>query len=325
MITKASQERRGVQARSKYHLSRTHVLLLLFIVEIAILGLVLPGYLTVSGLLDTTRTFVGTGIMALGMTFVIITGGIDLSVASLLALVSVTIGLTFQSGVPLGLAMLLGVAVGVAGGLFNGAAVSLLGLHPFVVTLATMALYRGAAYAVSNAASVSSFPIWFTDIGQYYFFDIIPAQFPIFILAAAATWLVLKRTRFGRYVYSVGANELAVRFSGVGVTRTKLGVYGLMGFLVGIAAIIETSRASTARANAAMGLELPVIAMVVLGGTKITGGSGSIAGTVLGVLILSYLQDGLEFAGVRDDWGLVVVGALLIVGVLGNEFFRKQP
>lgn len=306
--------------------TRTMVLFLLLVVELAVFNVLIPGYMSPASLLDTSRTFVETGILALGMTFVIISGGIDLSVASLLALVSVVIGLSFQAGLPLPAAMLLGLLTGIAGGLVNGAAVAYLGLHPFVVTLATMAIYRGGAYAISNAAAVSTFPPWFTSIGQSYFLgEMVPTQLPALLLAAAALWLLLSRTSFGRRVYSVGANELATRFSGVSVERTKLAIYGLMGGLVGIAAIIQTARLSTARANASMGLELPVIAMVVLGGTRITGGAGTIIGTVLGVLALAYLQDGLASAGVRNDWGLVVVGGFLILGVLANEFFRRAP
>ena len=313
-------------APARFAFTRTHALFLLLVVELAGIGIVVPGYLDLGSLLDTSRTFVETGILALGMTFVIVSGGIDLSVASLLALVSVVVGLSFQAGLPLPAAMLLGLATGVAGGLVNGVAVAYLDLHPFVVTLATMAIYRGAAYAISNAAAVSDFPVWFTSIGQSYFVaGLVPFQLPILVLAALACWLLLDRTSFGRRVYGVGANELATRFSGVPVERVKLAVYGLMGGLVAIAAIIQTARVSTARANASIGLELPVIAMVVLGGTKITGGAGTIPGTALGVLVLAFLQDGLVSAGVRNDWGLVIVGVFLIVGVLINEVFRRAP
>jgi rhamnose transport system permease protein len=314
----------SVHARQRTNFVRANVLLVTFLLELIVLGLTIRGYLTISGVLETARTFAGPGLLALGMTFVIISGGIDLSVASLFALVSVAVGFGFRHGLPLECAMLLGVVVGMGGGLVNGALIALLRLHPFVVTLATMALFRGAAYAVSNAEAVSSFPVWFTNIGQFYFGGLIPAQLPIFIVATVAAWLTLNRTRFGRYVYGVGANETAVRFSGVSAARTKLGVYVLMGFLASLAAIVETARFSTARANAGIGLELPVIAMVVLGGTSITGGSGTIGGTVLGVLILSYLQDGLEFAGVRNDWSLIVVGVFLILGVFTNGLLRSS-
>lgn len=305
-------------------LSRSGILTILLLAELGTFGAALPGYLTIDGLLDATATFAGTGVMALGMTFVIISGGIDLSVASLLALVAVTIGLTFKAGLPLPLAMFAGLVAGLAGGLVNGAAVAILRLHPFVVTLATMALFRGMAYAISNARAVSRFPGWFTDLGQYDVFGTIPVQFPIFVAAALVCSFVLARTRFGRHVYGVGANELAMRFSGVAVVKTKIAVYVISGFLVSVAAVIETARASTARANAAMGLELPVIAMVVLGGTEITGGVGTVVGTVLGVAIISYLEDGLAFAEIRSDWGLVVVGFVLIAGVLANQIGRGK-
>lgn len=312
--------------RRRFAFSRTHGLVILLLVELGGIDLFVPGYLDPASLLDTSRTFVETGLLALGMTFVIVSGGIDLSVASLLALVSVVLGLSYQAGLPLPAAMLLGVATGVAGGLVNGAAVAYLDLHPFVVTLATMAIYRGGAYAISNAAAVSNFPAWFTGIGQSYVAGgLVPAQLPVLLVAAIGCWLLLDRTRFGRRVYGIGANELAARFSGVPVERTKLAIYALMGGLVALAAVIQTARVSTARANAAMGLELPVIAMVVLGGTKITGGAGTIPGTVLGVLVLAYLQDGLDSAGVRNDWGLVIVGGFLVAGVLVNEFLRRSP
>ena len=301
-----------------------HALLFLLVLEWVVFGIALPGYLTPAGLLDTTRTFVGSGLLALGMTFVIISGGIDLSIASLFALVSVVVGLTFRSGLPIGVAMLLGVFVGIAGGLLNGMAIALLRLHPLVVTLATMALYRGFAYAISNAEAVSRFPVEFTNIGQLYIGGLVPVQLLVFIAFAVAMWLLLTRSRFGRYVYGIGANETAVRFSAVSVVRTKLAIYGLMGFLAALAAIIETARVSTARANAGVGLELLVIAMVVLGGTKITGGSGNLIGTVLGVLVLAYLQDGLEYAGVRNDWGLIIVGVFLIAGVIAQRRGRKD-
>ncbi len=298
---------------------RTVLLALFFVLEMAALGLLVPGWLTLDGLLDTSRVFIESGLLALGMTFVIITGGIDLSVASLMALVSVVIGFSHQAGLPLPLSVLLGVGTGVGGGLLNGAIVAYLGLHPLVVTLATMALFRGAAYVISNAAAFSAYPDWFTTIGGFYIDSVVPAQLPVFVVLCVLAWVVLEKTPFGRRVYGLGENELAVRFSGANVAHLKLKVYGLMGSLAAFASIIETSRISTSRANMALGLELPVIAAVVLGGTKVTGGSGTITGTLLGLLILSYLQDGLQFAGISSDWGLFITGALLILGVLFNE------
>lgn len=308
----------GLKRRSSWS-SRTLLLALFFIIEMSCLGLFVPNYLTLDGVLDTSRVFIEGGLLSLGMTFVIITGGIDLSVASLLAFVSVVIGFSHKAGLPLPVSMILGVGVGVGCGLLNGAIVAYLGLHPLVVTLATMALFRGAAYVVSNAEAFSTYPAWFTNIGGFYIGDVVPAQLPVFAVLCVLAWIVLEKSPFGRRVYGLGENEQAVRFSGIDVAHVKLMVYGLMGFLASLAAIIETSRISTSRANMALGLELPVIAAVVLGGTKVTGGSGTITGTLLGLLILSYLQDGLQFAGISSDWGLVITGALLILGVLVNE------
>jgi ribose/xylose/arabinose/galactoside ABC-type transport system permease subunit len=305
--------------------SRTMGLAFLFIAELALIGALVPGYLSIYGLLDASRQFAEAGLVALGMTLVIITGGIDLSVGSLLALVSVTIGFSHEAGLPLELALIAGLAVGALGGLFNGVMVTTLRLHPLVVTLGTYALFRGIAFAVSNVGAVSTFPEWFGFFGQTAAAGLVPVQLIFFVLLAIAFSVVLSRTSFGRYIYAIGNNELAVRFSGVNTAVVKVAVYTLTGFLVGLAGVIYTSRIFSARANAAYGLELTVIAMVVLGGAKITGGSGTIFGTVMGVLILAYLQDGLVYAGVRSDWGLLVIGVFLIASVFLNEFFRKGP
>jgi len=306
-------------------LGRLHILMLLLVLELAFFGALKPTYLSLPGLLDASRAFVEAGLLALGMTLVIITGGIDLSVASLLALVSVSIGFSSAAGLPLPLALVFGLLVGLLGGLLNGLIVAALDLHPLVVTLGTMALFRGLAYAVTNANAVSTFPDWFAFIGQGYFWDLVPFQLIVWLIAVVAIWILLTKISFGRYVYGLGINERATLFSGVNVFAVKLGVYILSGLFAAIAAIIQTSRVFTARANAATGLELTVIAMVALGGTRITGGSGSIVGTTFGVLILAYLQDGLVFVGVRNDWALVLTGIVLVLTVFANEFFRKEP
>jgi rhamnose transport system permease protein len=305
-------------------ISRNAGLVLLFIVELAIIGMLVPGYLSAYGLLDASRQFAESGLIALGMTLIIITGGIDLSVGALLALVSVTIGFGFQAGLPLGAALLAGIGVGAAGGFFNGVMVTSLRLHPLVVTLATFALYRGIAFAISDGDAVSNFPQWFGVFGQQSIAGLVPVQLICFALLAAAFAVLLARTAFGRRLYAIGNSERAAHFSGVNTAAVKVAVYTLTGILVALASVIYTSRISSARANAGYGLELTVIAMVVLGGTKITGGAGTVFGTVMGVLILSYLQDGLSYAGVRSDWGLIVTGAFLIVAVLVNEIFRRR-
>lgn len=173
-------------------LNRAVVLFLLFIVQIAVTSLLVPGYFSLYGMLDVTRQFSEAGIVALGMTMIIITGGIDISVGSLLALVSVTIGFTYQAGLPLELAIAAGLAVGTLGGFFNGLLITTLRLHPLVVTLGTFALFRGIAFAVSDAGAVSSFPPWFGPFGQSWIGGVVPGQLVVFAVLACIAALVAR-------------------------------------------------------------------------------------------------------------------------------------
>lgn len=303
--------------------SRELVLLGVLALIVVVMSQLSPLFLTLGNLLNTSRFFVEIGLVALGMTLIIITGGIDLSVGSSLALVSITFAFLFLAGVPLPLAILVGLAAGVLAGLFNGLFVTLLDLHPLVVTLGTFALFRGLAFGFTDADAVSNFPAWFAYFGQAYVGPV-PGQLFVFVVAVVVMWLVLSRTSFGRYVYAIGHNEEAARFSGVPVRRVKAALYTGTGFLVALAAVIYTSRVSTARADSGLGLELDVISAVVLGGASIYGGKGTIAGTVLGVLIIATLRNGLVLAGVPSTWQLFLLGLLLIVAVFFNEFFRKE-
>ncbi len=303
--------------------SRELVLLGVLITITLVMAQLSPFFFTLGNLLDTSRYFVEIGLIALGMTLIIITAGIDLSVGAGLALVSVAVGFSFAAGVPLPLALVLGLLTGLGAGLFNGLFITRLDLHPLVVTLGTFALFRGLAYGLSDADAVSSYPAWFAYFGQAYLGPI-PGQLILFVVAVIVVWIVLSRTSFGRYVYAIGSNEEAARFSGVPVRRVKLALYTGIGFLVALAAIIYTSRVSTARADSGLGLELDVIAAVVLGGASIYGGSGTIGGTVLGVLIIATLRNGLVLAGVPSTCQVFVLGILLLVAVFLNEFFRRR-
>jgi rhamnose transport system permease protein len=306
----------------RFKFSREVVLLGVLVVLMVVMSLLSPLFLTVGNLLNTSRFFVEVGLMALGMTLIIITGGIDLSVGSNLALVSVAVGFSFAAGLPLPLGILFGLVVGMAAGLFNGLFITFLDLHPLVVTLGTLALFQGLAYGLSEAQAVSDFPGWFAYFGQAYLGPI-PGQLFIFVVAVAVVWVILSRTTFGRYVYAIGNNEEAARFSGVPIRRVKLVLYSGIGLMVGMAAVIYTSRVYTARGDSGVGLELDVISAVVLGGASIYGGSGTIGGTVLGVLIIATLRNGLILAGVPSTWQLFVLGVLLLAAVFINEFFRK--
>jgi rhamnose transport system permease protein len=303
--------------------SREVVLLGVLVALVIVMTLLDPLFLSPTTLLNTSRFFVEVGLMALGMTLIIITGGIDLSVGSNLGLVSVAVGFSYAAGLPLPLAILFGLAVGVAAGFFNSVFITFLDLHPLVVTLGTFALFQGLAYGLSNADAVSDFPAWFAYFGQAYLGPV-PGQLILFVVAVAVVWVILSRTSFGRYVYAIGNNEEAARFSGVPIRRVKIALYSGIGLLVAMAAVIYTSRVYTARADTGLGLELDVISAVVLGGASIYGGSGTIGGTVLGVLIIATLRNGLILAGVPSTWQLFILGVLLLVAVFLNEFFRKS-
>lgn len=303
---------------------REGVLLVILIAEMVVLSELSPYFLTPVNLLGAAQFFVESGLIALGMTLVIITGGIDLSVGGELALASVIIGFSYQAGFPLPLAIAAGVGGATAGGALNGILTTRWRIHPLAITIATGELFRGIAAAVSNENAVSTFPNWFDTFGQSHVGPV-PAQLFAFIVAAAVVGAVLARGRFGRQVYAVGINEETARFSGIPVWRVKTAVYGVTGLLAGIAAVIYTSRVSTARSDAGLGLELGVIAAVVLGGASIYGGSGTIIGTVFGVLIIAFLQQGLLLISTLDsNWILVIIGGVMVSGVFVNEFFRRQ-
>src|SRR5215212_7527156 len=310
-------------ALKRLRFSRELVLLGVLIALVIVMSLLSPLFFTLGNLLNTSRYFVEVGLMALGMTLIIITGGIDLSVGSNLALVSVAVGFTFAAGLPLPLAILFGLVVGMAAGFFNSVFITFLELHPLVVTLGTFALFQGLAYGLTGAQAVSNFPPWFAYFGQAYLLGAVPGQLIIFVAAIVIVWLILSRTSFGRYVYAIG-NDEAARFSGVPIRRVKVAIYSGIGLLVAIAAVIYTSRVSTARGDVGLGLELDVISAVVLGGASIYGGSGTIAGTVLGVVIIAILRNGLLLAGVPSTWQLFILGVLLLVAVFLNEFFRRS-
>jgi rhamnose transport system permease protein len=195
---------------------------------------------------------------------------------------------------------------------------------PLIATLATLALYRGLAEGISQARSVRGYPEWFFYFGQGELLGV-PFQLWLLIIATVAAAIILGLTTFGRATYSIGANEVAARFSGIHVDRTKLLIYTASGFLAGIAAIIFVSRVTTTRSDMGTGIELDAITAVVLGGTSIFGGKGTVIGTVLGLILMQALKNGLALSGVKGDGTIVVIGVVLIAAILmGNVFQRNS-
>jgi rhamnose transport system permease protein len=271
-------------------------------------------FLTASNLSIALAGAMPVAIVALPMTLVIITGEIDISVGSMVGLSATTIAVSIEAGLPVPAAMAAGVAVGMLAGLVNGAIVVLGALPSLVVTIGTLALYRGIAQIILKERGVSDFPDWYQAIG---FGTVgatpIPWSVVIFLIFFAGFAVYLHRTRFGRVLYAIGNNREAARFSGINVDRTLLGVFVASGAMCSLAAIVLTAYLASARSDTAIGLELPVITAVVLGGVNIFGGSGTLGGVLISLMVLAFVQNSLGLAGVTPEEQQIVTGAVLIV------------
>jgi len=281
-------------------------------------------FFTTANILNQGRLMTEIGLIALPMTFVIITGGIDLSVGSILGLCAILLGVFWQNlGLPLPAAMVLAVLVGGVAGLINGLIITRFRVPPLIATLATLALYRGLAEGISQARSVRGYPEWFFVLGQKDVWGV-PTQLWILIVLSIVAAGILGLTTFGRATYAIGANETAARFSGINVDRTKLMIYTASGLVSGLAAVIFVSRVSTTRSDMGTGVELDVITAVVLGGTSIFGGRGTIIGTVIGLILVQALKNGLSLSGVKGDGTIVVIGLVLIFAILASNLFSRN-
>jgi rhamnose transport system permease protein len=305
-------------------LSHEGVLALILVVSLAFLASQTDRFLTTDNLLNQGRLMAEVGLVAMPMTLIIVTGGIDLSVGSVLGLCAILLGVFWQNlGLPLPLAMVLAILVGGLAGAFNGWFITRIGVPPLIMTLATLALFRGLAEGISQARSVRGYPDWFFVLGQR---DVagVPSQLWILLAVIVFTWVLLARTTFGRSLYAIGHNQLGARFSGIPVDRIKLLIYTFSGLMAGLAGCIFVSRVSTTRSDMGTGLELDVIAAVVLGGTSIFGGTGTILGTVLGVILIQLLKNGLALTGVKGDATIVVIGTVLILSILITSWLRRR-
>ena len=282
-----------------------------------------PDFLDPGTQLELLTHVYEAGIIALPMTLIIITGGIDLSVGSTMALSAVTLGLAFRAGIPVFVAAILCVVVGTAAGALNGFFITRVKVHPLLVTLATLAAYSGIAEGVSKAAPVSGFPANFLALSSGGI-DGVTIPGIIWIVSAVLTTVLVIRTPFGTYLYAMGYNEVASRLSGVPVQRIKYALYTLAGTASGLAAMLFVARRNTAKADVGNGMELDVIAMVVLGGTSIFGGRSTIIGTVLGVLLIHETREFVSWQTNRSELNSIFIGALLIIAVLLNRVFANQ-
>jgi ribose transport system permease protein len=281
---------------------------------------------TPSNLLTVLVQFSVNAVLAIGITPVIITAGIDLSIGSILALSAVCMAVTMRAA-PFGggaadiaLGVLVGLGVGALYGIVNGSVISLSGLPPFIVTLGTMSMGRGAALLLTGGLEVTGLPQAFTDVWQG---SGVP-NVSVMIAVAVVMHILLSRTSLGRHAYAIGGNAQAARLSGIPMVRSLTAIYGLCGLCAGIAAMLTVGREASTRGTVGLGYELDAIAAAVIGGTSLMGGQGSVVGTVIGAATMGVLRNGLVLLGVSDNNQKILIGAVVILAVLVDKL-RRGP
>jgi ribose transport system permease protein len=288
-----------------------------------LLWILTPHFLTVSNALNVMEQTSINAIVAVGMTYVIIAGGIDLSVGSLVALSGVVLAGALKAGWPPSLAIGAALAVGAGAGLVNGLIIAFGRLPPFIMTLGMMSVARGAALLVTDGRPISGFDAGFRSIATGRALGV-PAPILLTLAIYVAAHFVLARTRFGRYVYGIGGNEEATRLSGVNVRFHKTMVYVVSGLTSAIAAILLTARLNTAQPIAGIMYELDAIAATVIGGTSLSGGEGGLAGTLIGALTMGVLRNGLNLLGVSSFLQQLVIGVVIIAAVLVDLAMKEK-
>lgn len=281
-------------------------------------------FLTSRNLFNVARQITVNIILACGLTMAILIGGIDLSVGSVIAISGCLVGgLITNNGLPVWLAILIGILSGVAFGAVNGLFISRTSIPPFIVTLATMNIGRGIVRLYTDSKTILVTDEVFSFIGTGKLFGVIPIQIIYLIVTCFLAWLILNRTKFGRHIYAVGDNEQAAVHTGINVRRTKFFVYVLVGFFAAVAGVLTAARTGSGLFSSGEGYEMDAIAAVVLGGTSMLGGVGSLSGSVLGAVIIGILGNGMNLLGFKSAWQYVVKGIVLLIAVL-IDYFKKS-
>lgn len=294
------------------------------IVLVIFFSITTSAFLRTENLLNVTRQVAMLGISAVGMSFVILTAGIDLSVGSLMSLTNIVCAkLMVEAGVHPVLAVFITLLMACVIGMVNGAIINLINIPPLITTLAMMTTLRGISYVLCSGYPIWGFPEKFRILGQGYV-GIIPIPVIILIFIFILGWIILNKTTYGRYVYGIGGNEEASRLSGINVQRMKYLVYILCSFLTGVAGMIMLSRINTGQPKVGTGFELEVITSVVLGGISIFGGQGQLIGVFIGVLIMGVLSNGMIILNISAYYQLVTRGLVLLVAVAFDNISSKK-
>jgi ribose transport system permease protein len=300
---------------------------LLFLVVIG--ASLAPGFLATANLLTVGQQIAQIGIMAVGVTFVIINAEIDLSVGSIYALGAIVTGMLITDGLPWELAAVAGVAVGALAGFLNGAATVFLGIPSFIVTLGTLSVFRGVALLISDGSPISLSSSQdgvaeFSLLGQGRLFGVVPMQLVLFIAVAAIGVVLLARSRFGFASYAVGGSAEAARLCGINVRRVKITAFVISGATAAFAGVLGLSFLSYVQGVTGTGMELTVISAVIIGGAALFGGSGTMVGTVIGVAFIGVLQNILNLRGISSFWQTVATGSVIILAVAVDTALRRR-
>ena len=302
---------------------RWETLLVLAIVGVGIWSATLsPFFFQRANLLDLVTPYVFIGLMAFGLTFVVIAGEIDISVASTLAVSVVTFAQLYDHGVTVWLAALVGLAAATGLGLVNGLLVGVLNLPSLAITLGTLAAYQGLAFVILSGEGVASFPESYTKLGGGYISNELPIALLVLLGFAFVLGVVLHATRFGRYLFAIGSNREAAGLSGVPVSRVRVTIFMLSGLMAGVAGIVYVGFFGSARADAAQGSLLDVVTAVVLGGVNIFGGAGSMLGVLLALVLVAELRNGMQLANLAGDTQNIVIGVLLLAAIVAGNLVR---
>lgn len=296
-------------------IKRNAGILIAFSTICAILTFLSPVFLTTNNILNVLRQVSTNADIALGMTLVILTGGIDLSVGAVVAIAgTMAAGFIALSGLPVAVAICLGLLIGIVIGCFNGFVITKTGIPQFLVTMATLTMTRGLVYVYTGGLPIRTLNPIFNKVGSGY---LGPIPFPVIytIVLYIGVMILLYRTKLGRHIYAVGGNREAARFSGINIARVEIVVYTVIGFLSAVTGIVLCGRMYSGQPTIGNGFEFDAIAAVVLGGTSFTGGVGTIGGTIIGVLVIGVLNNGLNLLGVSSFWQLIVKGAVILLAV----------